>query len=125
MARPKTVLVVDGAEGVRRLIRDVLAPEGYAVLEARSAEEAISLAELHHGSIDLVLTDVDMPLMNGFAFARSLLRKRVGVRILFMSGHSGEHLRRLGLREDGPNFLTKPFAARDMVAKAAALLEAA
>jgi len=125
MMRTKTILVVDGAEGVRRLIRDVLAPEGWSVLEARDGSEAVLMAERHDGPIDLVLADVDMPCVDGFAFARRLLRHRRRVGLLFISAQSGDELRRIGLSDDAPNFLPKPFRTGDMVRKAAAILEAA
>ena len=123
MTRSKTILVVDAEDAVRRLIRDVLAPEGYDLLEAGSVEEAFEVADRHEGPIDLVVTDMDMPFVNGFAFSRGLRRRRVGIRILFLSGLTGDLLHRHGFREDAPNFLPKPFDTREMVAKTAALFE--
>jgi DNA-binding response OmpR family regulator len=125
MADPKTILVVDGADGVRKLIRAILAPEGYTLLEAGSHEEAEAIAELHEGRIDLVVTDLDEPRGNGFAFGRRIEHSRLRVPVLYMSGFSGELLYALGLREDGPNFLPKPFDPEEMLRKTASMVEAA
>jgi CheY-like chemotaxis protein len=89
----ETVLLVDDDDGVRRMVRRLLERGGYRVLSATGPGEAILLAEQHADRIDLLLTDVVMPLLRGPALARRIRETIPGVRTLFMSGHPtfGEH----------------------------------
>ncbi len=121
MVRLKTVLVVDDADGVRELVRAILLPEGYEVLEARDGLSALCLAEAFDGPIDLVVTDVEMPSMSGPEMVRRLSQgRRVGV--LYMSGLHEEDLERHGLRRGMQPLLAKPFDPRDLVRMAAYLM---
>jgi CheY-like chemotaxis protein len=83
---PATILVVEDEEEVRALARDVLEMNGYTVLEARDAEDAVRLGESHPGVIDLLITDVVMPGMSGPELARRL-RAPPDLRVLCMSGY--------------------------------------
>lgn len=82
-----TVLVVEDEEEVRALARDVLELNGYTVLEALDAEDALRLGENHPGAIDLLITDVVMPRMSGPELARRLRARRPALRVLCMSGY--------------------------------------
>lgn len=82
-----TVLVVEDEEDVRDLARDLLEMNGYTVLEASNAEDAIRLGESHARTIDLVITDVVMPRMSGPELIRRLRARRPGLRVLCMSGY--------------------------------------
>jgi two-component system cell cycle sensor histidine kinase/response regulator CckA len=86
-ALPVTVLVVEEEEEVRALARDVLEMNGYSVLEALDAEDAVRLGEGHPGVIDLLITDVVMPRMSGPELARRLRVRRPALRVLCMSGY--------------------------------------
>ena len=104
-----TVLVAEDEDAVRALARQVLVREGYTVIVASDGEQALRSAERHAGRIDLLLTDVIMPGLNGPDLAEKLLAARPGTKVLFMSGHAGDALDRFGLRREKVPFLPKPF----------------
>jgi CheY-like chemotaxis protein len=110
MAR-QTVLVVDDEPLVRGLVRAVLEGDGYSVLEAGGAREALELARAHPERIDLVLTDVIMPHMLGTELAPLLRASRPDVPVLFMSAS------RAALAAPPEPLLDKPFT-RDALARA-------
>ncbi|MGD0084323.1 MAG: response regulator, partial [Acidimicrobiales bacterium] len=84
----ETILVVDDEEALREVTRRILTRNGYTVVTASSGAEAIEIAASHVGPIDLVLTDVIMPTMQGPAVANEMRQLRPGIRVLFMSGHA-------------------------------------
>jgi len=102
----ETILLVEDAAVVRSLVRELLEQRGYSVLEARDSHEAISIAENHEGDIDLLLTDLVMPRIGGHELAQKLHRRRKKMRVIYMSGYSGEALHAV---EKEANFLEKPF----------------
>ena len=103
----ETVLVVEDSAVLRSLIREMLAERGYTVLEARDASEALAIAsEKPDAPIHLLLTDVVMPGANGSDLAKRLRRRRKDLRVIYMSGYSGESLQAV---EKEANFLEKPF----------------
>jgi CheY-like chemotaxis protein len=73
-----TILLVDDEPDIRSLVRDVLGPQGYRILEAGNADEALRVAQEHGKPIDLLLTDVVMPGMHGHELAAQLLVQRPG-----------------------------------------------
>ena len=105
-----TILVVDDDSSVRQLIQRMLTYFGYSVLEAPNAEQALALAEQHADEIDLLVTDVMLPDMNGFNLAFCL----GGVmKVLFVTGYAEDHSSvRSGLR--GTSFLAKPFRPAEL-----------
>lgn len=104
----RTILVVDDDEWVRVLVRDVLAAEGYLVLEASDGQHAIRVASEHPGPIHLLLTDVMMPGMNGCELAARLGALLPSLPIMFMSAYDRDFLVARGLTPTGP-VITKPF----------------
>lgn len=104
----RTILVVDDDAWVRVLARDVLAGEGYRVLEASDGQDAIRVAAEHPGPIHLLLTDVVMPGMNGCELAAGLSGLLPGVKVMFMSAYDRDFLVARGLTPSGP-VITKPF----------------
>jgi PAS domain S-box-containing protein len=84
----ETVLVVDDEEALREVTKRILTRNGYTVVTASSGAQAIEIAASHVGPIDLVLTDVIMPTMQGPAVANEMRKLRPGIRVLFMSGHA-------------------------------------
>src|SRR5262245_11958343 len=86
-AVPATVLLVDDDKAVRGLVRRALREEGYQILEAGDGMEALESARMHTGPIDLLLTDVIMPGLNGFSLATQLVQIRPNVAVLYMSGY--------------------------------------
>jgi len=104
----RTILVVDDDAWVRALARDVLAADGYRVLEAADGPDAIRVAFEHPGPIHLLLTDVVMPGMNGCELAAGLAARRPGMKVMFMSAYDRDFLVARGLDPTGP-VITKPF----------------
>jgi PAS domain S-box-containing protein len=105
-----TVLLVEDEWTVREFVRDVLHASGYRVLSAATPAEAEALAERHAGRIDLLLTDVIMPELSGRELADRLVRRRTGLRVLYISGYTDDVLARHGVLEAGTSFLAKPFS---------------
>jgi DNA-binding NtrC family response regulator len=106
----ETILLVEDEDSVRAIVGAVLRRQGYQVLEAATPHGASEIFKQHSQEIDLLLTDVVMPGMNGPALAQRLVAERPGLRVLFMSGYAdGGSLPLL----KGPNvrFLGKPFQA--------------
>lgn len=104
-----TVLLVEDEEAVQRLVADALGESGYTVLEASSPENGIALAQQHAGPIDLLITDVVMPTMNGPALAERIRAVRPGIAVLFMSGYTADALDRRGFTGMNARLLVKPF----------------
>jgi two-component system, cell cycle sensor histidine kinase and response regulator CckA len=119
----ETVLLVEDEAALRELILEMLRQEGYSVLEAASANEAIEVAQRAPGKIDLLLTDVVMPGMNGSELADQLVSFYPGIRILLMSGYTefGVPLRNI-LQQERP-LLQKPFTQQSLVRKVREVLE--
>jgi two-component system cell cycle sensor histidine kinase/response regulator CckA len=81
---PRTILLVEDIEPLRRLLRTVLTKDGFHVIEACDGARALEMASAYAESIDLLLTDVLMPNVSGPALASRLLRERPGTRVLFI-----------------------------------------
>lgn len=112
---PRTVLVAEDEPGVRLPVRRILASHGYRVLEAEDGAAALRIAQGHEGAIDLLLTDVVMPGMNGDELARRMRSVRSGIRVVFMSGYSTEAVATHGVLSPGAAFLQKPFTIEELV----------
>jgi signal transduction histidine kinase len=105
----ETILVVEDNEAVRGVLREFLRKHGYAVLEAASSEEALRIAEEHPAPINLLLTDVVMPHIDGPELVNRLTGSRPNLKVLYMSGYPAGVLSQHGLEEQGIAFLQKPF----------------
>src|SRR6266851_9475140 len=92
-----TVLVVEDRDAVRRYIRAVLERSGYSVLQAANGPDALRLAEQFAGTIDLLVTDLILPLMNGRELAEKLKMARPGMKVLFTSGYAEETMGSRGI----------------------------
>ncbi len=122
----ETILLVEDADWVRKLARQVLERAGYRVVEADSADAAINIIETTHNStqIDLVLTDVIMPGMSGNDMSRHLLAKRPDLPVLYMSGYTDDAIVQHGVLEPGINFIQKPFTPDALAVKVREVLDA-
>jgi signal transduction histidine kinase len=109
-----TVLLVEDETPLRKLISQVLKSAGHTVLEAASGDEALALSLRHAGAIDLLLTDVIMPGMNGPELAAKLHGRRPAMRIVFMSGYDNELVGKQDLGASA-SFLPKPFSPRALL----------
>jgi two-component system, cell cycle sensor histidine kinase and response regulator CckA len=110
----ETILLVEDEHAVRSVASRVLLNQGYVVLAACSAEEALIIAEREGGNIDLVLTDVIMPDMGGPEMIRRLRARWPGMKVLFMSGYAEGDKLQVGAEEAGQSFLQKPFSAESL-----------
>ena len=108
--------MVEDEEGVRELVRRVLVQHGYQVLEARHGRDALLEAERHPGTIDLLLTDVVMPKLNGAEVAEKLRTMFPDIRVVFTSGYAAGAVRRYGLPLGEAGFLPKPYTRADLLA---------
>jgi len=120
----ETVLLVEDVDTVRALAREILRLNGYTIIEARHAREALLLSEAHRGPIHLMLTDVVMPGMTGGELARRLRTQRPATRVLYMSGYTDDAIFRRGVLEDEVAFLQKPFTAAVLSRKVREVLDA-
>jgi len=117
----ETVLLAEDEEQILSLAARILEGQGYHVLPARLPEDACRLAERHDGKIDLLLTDVVMPEMNGKELQVRIAALRPGIKTLFMSGYTANAIAHRGVLDEGVAFVQKPFTIRslaEMVRKA-------
>ncbi|HSO17865.1 MAG TPA: ATP-binding protein, partial [Desulfosarcina sp.] len=117
-----TVLIAEDDPNVRRLTARILSSKGYHVLTSRSVDDAIRIGRSHVGPIDLLLSDVVMPGMTGPELHARLSPDRPEMKVIFMSGYSGEAVSRYGVLNHDTYFIQKPFAARTLLAKVAEAL---
>jgi two-component system, cell cycle sensor histidine kinase and response regulator CckA len=111
-----TVLLVDDDEEVRTLASRVLRDHGYVVLEAANPDEALAICAEHKEPIDLLLTDVVMPIMSGRELAEQVRPLRPEARIMYMSGYPGDVIGKHGVLASG-SFIQKPFTPAILSAK--------
>jgi CheY-like chemotaxis protein len=104
----ETILLVEDEEMVRELAVESLQGYGYAILQAPDGNEALSICESHMGKIDLLITDLVMPGMNGIELSRKFGDSHPGVPVLFMSGYAEDALEDLGHMAERQSFLQKP-----------------
>lgn len=96
---------------------------GYAVLGAQGSREALLIGGIHLGPIDLLLTDVVMPEMSGFALADRLRATRPGLRVLYMSGFVDRDAIRYRIEERGAALLMKPFTPAELLRQVRELVD--
>jgi len=118
----ETILLVEDEDGVRSLMREVLQANGYDVLEAANGTTALAAYEKNAHKVDMVLTDVVMPQMNGLELGRQLAGRTPGLKVLYMSGYRDTAL---GIAsEDRPHaFLHKPFTPDTLLSKVREVLD--
>lgn len=117
-----TILLVEDEEVVRRLAKTILQKAGYEVLEAARPDEAVRIHEEINRPIDLLLTDMIMPGMNGRELALHLSAMRPDMEVLIMSGYTDDQLLRSGISANSTAFLAKPFDPRQLLDKVAEVL---
>ncbi len=109
------ILVVDDERTVRYLVRTILTRAGYEVTEAVGADDAEQCLAGCPGSLDLVISDIDLPDRSGPELAGCLRRARPGLKVLFISGHSADEIRRHRHIEPDTPFIQKPFTAEALI----------
>jgi PAS domain S-box-containing protein len=117
-----TILLVEDDPGVRDLSLLMLEAAGYQVLVASSGEEGLRLAASRHEPIDLLVTDVVLPRLNGRELYQQLLPQRPKLKVLYISGYGGESLEDSGLADPDVDLLPKPFNYEMLSGKVLAVL---
>jgi signal transduction histidine kinase/DNA-binding response OmpR family regulator len=120
----ETVLLAEDSDHVRELAARVLRAHGYVVLEARTGSDALQAARGHTGPIDLLLTDVVMPEMNGRELVERLTTLRRGLRVVYMSGYTTEAVVHHGVLDAGVHYVQKPFIPETLLRKIREVLDA-
>jgi CheY-like chemotaxis protein len=100
-----TILVVEDDSIQLQILRLILEMDGYTVLVAGNAEEALELTKGHAEDLSLLITDIQMPGMDGIQLSQEITRMRPGIRVLLISGTTPEHVLDYDLRK---NFMRKP-----------------
>lgn len=118
-----TILLVEDEPAILRVAEKILSINGYRVLATHSPMKAMSWAEEHRNEIDLILTDVIMPEMNGRELVESIVPLCSKAKVLFMSGHTGEIINIEEIKSGKFLFLPKPFTASDLRAKVKEVME--
>ena len=117
-----TVMVVDDDVQIRTLVRRTLAQDGFTVLEAASAEEALAICKRHKNPVHLIVTDMVLPKMSGFELAERLKTLHPDIKILFMSGYTEHAVLAQGILDTEKNFIQKPFALDVLIQKTREIL---
>jgi PAS domain S-box-containing protein len=121
----ETILLVEDEPAILRMTRMMLERKGYNVLSAATPTEAMGKAKNHPGTIDLLMTDVVMPEMNGRDLAEKLSALYPDINILFMSGYSANVIAHQGVLDEGVAFIQKPFSMADLAEKVREVLDIA
>jgi CheY-like chemotaxis protein len=119
----ETIVVVEDDQSVRQLVQLMLSGHGYDVLAAADGESAARLCAEHPGGVDLLLTDVVMPEVNGRVLAERLEAMFPSLRVLFMSGYSDEAVVRHGIIRPNTAFIEKPFSESGLARKVREVLD--
>jgi two-component system, cell cycle sensor histidine kinase and response regulator CckA len=120
----ETIMLAEDDTAVRRLARDVLASQGYTVLDAQDGDEALEVVRQYRGPIHLLIADVVMPGLSGRELAARLSIDRPEIRVLYTSGHTENLMIRAGF-DEGLTLLPKPFLPGDLLRKVGEILNAA
>jgi PAS domain S-box-containing protein len=121
----ETVLVVEDEPAVRSLARRVLESQGYTVYQAPNGAAALDFVARHPGEVDIVLTDIVMPRMNGRELAEKITERAPGLPVLFMSGYSEEEIGRRGVSILPTELIPKPITPEVLAAAVRARLDQA
>ncbi len=104
----ETILLAEDDHAISRMIKSYLEPLGYKMLLAENGQEALMLSRSHNGKIDLLLTDVIMPQMDGQELANAIQQERPDIKIIFMSGYTDDVIAHHGVLDPDVNFIQKP-----------------
>jgi CheY-like chemotaxis protein len=120
----ETILLVEDDMPVREVARTILEGQGYTVLEAEDGFEALDIAGNRAGAIDLLLVDVVMPKMSGQLLVQKLLARRPNLKVLYMSGYTGDAITQHGALGANFAFIQKPFSPAVLARKVREVLDA-
>jgi len=120
----ETILLCEDDPAVRQMVADVLSTQGYTVLIAPTHIDAIALCGRREQAIDLVISDVVMPRMDGPTLIARLREARPGLKALLMSGYAGDTIQQRGVAELDIPFIEKPFTVRGIASRVREVLDA-
>ncbi len=120
----ETILVVEDDAALRELISTALRKYGFTVVEAGHGDEALLICEQAKAPIHLMLTDVVMPQMSGRVLAEQLAALHPEMKVIFMSGYTGDAIVHHGVLDSGLNFIQKPFKVLSLIEKVRGVLGA-
>ena len=123
-AKAATILLVEDDSTLRKLVERILRREGHEVLAAAHGADAAEVSGLHAGQIDLLITDVVMPGMNGREVVERIRASRPEIGVLYMSGYTDDSVLVRGVHDLRDSLLLKPFTSRDLVGKVSEVLAA-
>ena len=124
LAHDLTVLLVEDDDQLRGLANQILTAQGYEVLAAREAGDALKQLAAHPGPVQLLLTDIVMPGVSGRQLAEHVRRLRPDIRVLFTAGYAGDAIMQRGIVESASAFLAKPYGADRLLRKVNEVLAA-
>jgi len=119
----ESILLVEDEQVVRQLGKTVLKDQGYTVIEAADGESAEEIFRSHRDEIQLIVTDVVLPRMNGRELVERLRALKPGVHVLYMSGYTSDAIVHHGVLDEGISFIQKPFAMQALLAKVREVLD--
>ena len=119
----ETILFAEDEESVREIVSGFLESKGYRVLAAADGDSAKQMAKSHNGKIDLLLTDVVMPRTGGRELAEALHRILPQLKVIFISGYTGDFVVRNAILESGAAFVQKPFSMQSLARKIREVLD--
>jgi signal transduction histidine kinase/ActR/RegA family two-component response regulator len=119
----ETILIAEDDEMVRSLVKETLERHGYKVLDAAGPVEAQKISDIYRGTIHLLVTDVVMPKINGRDLAARLMKRRSGMKVLYMSGYTDGAVVNSGILQKEVPFLQKPFTPGGLAEKVREVLE--
>jgi DNA-binding NtrC family response regulator len=119
----ETILLVEDEPDILTMTMDMLERQGYRVMAANSPVEAIRLASEYKGELNLLMTDVIMPGMNGRDLAKSLLALHPQLKRLFMSGYTSDVIAHHGVLNEELHFIQKPFSMQNLATKVREVLD--
>jgi two-component system, cell cycle response regulator CpdR len=108
------VLIADDEESMRTLVGRAIAMDGHTIVTAQDGAEALEIISDEQGAFDLLLTDIQMPIMDGIALALAVARDFPNLTILLMTGFADQRERASGLNAIAHDVITKPFSVADI-----------
>ena len=119
----ETILVIEDDRDVRNMVTRILSNQGYATMEASNGDDAIRVFDEHRNTINLIILDVVMPGKNGREVFDEIARIDPGVKVIFMSGYTGDVLIDKGVEKETVDFLQKPLSVMTLLTKVREVLD--
>jgi len=120
---PRTILLIEEDDAVRGLLQHLLEREGYTVLMAGDGPAGLAVAEVHSGTIDLLVTEISMPRMSGREVADGARAARSGLAVLFMSGYADSGTIQLSQENGREGLILKPFRPAELIGRIKEMLQ--